>query len=78
MNLTSAGLGMLGLRRPHEKKGGPRDKWAVLGTAGQQGRVGNVRSGRVGRVSVEWVPGPAWAAPRPRLSLSRCPVGPGT
>lgn len=36
MNLTLAGLGMLGLRWPHEK-GGPRDKWAVPGRAGKPG-----------------------------------------
>lgn len=30
MNLTSAGLEILGLRWPHEKKGGTRDKWAVF------------------------------------------------
>lgn len=46
MNLTSAGLGMLGLRWPHYK-GGPREKWAVLERAGQRGQVGTVRSGRV-------------------------------
>lgn len=46
MNLTSTGLGMLGLRWPHYK-GGSRDKWAVLARAGQRGRVGSMRSGRV-------------------------------
>lgn len=36
MNLTSAGLGMLGLQWPHYKGWGPRDKWAILARAGQE------------------------------------------
>lgn len=57
MNLTS------GLRWPH-KKGGPKDKWAILEEAGQQeSRQHKVWEGQK-RVSVKWEPGPAWAALR--------------
>lgn len=34
MNLILVGLGMLGLRRFYEKKGGLRDKWVVFGIVG--------------------------------------------
>lgn len=37
MNLTSAGLGMLGWRWPHEKKGGQRASGLFLGQLANKG-----------------------------------------
>lgn len=64
MNLTSAGLGMLGLRWPHYKGGGRQGTNGLFlrelakRVSGQHEVWGGER-----RVSVRWVPGLAGAAP---------------
>lgn len=78
MNLTSTGLGMLGLRWPHYKGGlkgqvGCSCESRPTRASGQHEAWEGER-----RVSVRWVPGPAGTAPRRCLSLSRRPGGPGT
>lgn len=64
MNLTSAGLGMLGLQWPHYKGWGPKGQVGYSCESWPRGRVGSTRSGGGDRrVSVRWVPGLAGAAP---------------
>lgn len=85
MNLTSAGLGMLGLQWPHYKGWGPRDKWAILARAGQEAEwaargLGGREKGQreVGARACGAAPGAASpsADAQQALALEGCPQAP--
>lgn len=78
MNLTSAGLGMLGLQWPHYKGWGPRDKWAILARAGQEAEWAARGLGGREKGQREVGARACGGSPRRCLSLGRCAAGPGT